>query len=87
MTRVLLDTCPSRRLQIVQFLLNFDVQVSVSELYSQFPMIPYMGMRQLLDDLRLLQLVEIEKVCTEKFVILSEKFREMLQLARVPSQS
>jgi hypothetical protein len=85
--RVLLDTCPSRRLQLVQFLLNHSEQVCMTDILAHFPSIPYSGMRQLLEDLKLLEIVEVEKVFSNKFVVLTPRFREMLTIARVPTGS
>jgi hypothetical protein len=83
--RVLLDTCPSRRLQLVQVLLNYENQVSVEEISAFFPGLPYMGMRQLIEDLKLLEIIEVEKVFKDRFVVLTERFREMLTTAQVPA--
>lgn len=83
--RVLLDTCPSRRLQLVQVLLNYSELVSIQEISAFFPGLPYMGMRQLLEDLKLLEIIEVEKVFTDRFVVLTKRFREMLIAARVPA--
>lgn len=83
--RVLLDTCPYRRLRIVQWLQNFESQVNFSDLLARFPDTPFTTMRRLLDDMKLLQLVEVEKQFSDRYVVLTPQFREALRLAKVPS--
>jgi hypothetical protein len=87
MKRVLLDTCPSRRLHIIQFLLNHSEPINITDCLAQFPGIPFTTMRRLLEDLHLLQLVTVEKVFSDRFVVLTERFRELLIDGRVDSLS
>jgi hypothetical protein len=84
--RVLLDTCPSRRLALIQFLLNHSEAIPTGTINAAFPSIPYPSMRQLIDDLRLLQLVEVEKIFSDKFVTITPEFRDALLTARVPAR-
>jgi hypothetical protein len=85
--RVLLDTCPSRRLHIIQFLLNHSEPINITDCLAQFPGIPFTTMRRLLEDLHLLELVTVEKIFSDRFVVLNERFRQMLLDGRVNSLS
>lgn len=83
MRRVLLDTCPSRRLNLLTWLLNFNTNVKTEDILARFPDLSFDIIRRLLDDLQLLQLVETEKVFRDRFVILSPAFRAKLENAKI----
>lgn len=83
--RVLLDTCPSRRLKICKYLLNFTEPISFITLRQQLPELTYMTAYRTIEDLEALQLIDTERVVKELFITLKPEFRSMLEMAQVPA--
>lgn len=85
MRRVCLDTCPSKRLNIILWLMNHTEPVTMHDLMTRFPGSSFDSIRRILDDLKLIQLVQIEKMYSDRYVILDSAFREKLHLAKISS--